>query len=44
MHTIQEDTVLQLDEVDNAKWFTKDELEDCDTWDIVKKIAYQVLN
>ncbi len=35
---------LQEDEIDDAKWFTKAELESCDTWDIVKKIAFQVMD
>ena len=33
----------QLDEVDEVRWFTKSELATCDTWEIVKKIAYQIM-
>jgi len=35
---------LQENEVDDARWFTRQELNNCDTWEIVKKIALQVMN
>jgi len=43
MQALTSEVELQLDEIGKAQWFNRDQLEQCDTWEIVKKIAYNVL-